>query len=210
MEKGNYTFPMISEEEMQSSRRLLVLVPNQTLDESKLVQRIAALAFPNHLAVLLLDVIESANEEPAAYLRLANLSALIKAFSIENESKLVLGGNWIREVEETWREDDLVVCQAEQTIASPGIGRLPLSTVLSGVFDKPVLVLSGLYIETKPRKHTFLTEFAWWCIALIILITFSGFQFWIYQATQGWTNTVLLGLSFMIEISIIWQWNKIM
>jgi hypothetical protein len=134
---------------------------------------------------------------------------LIKAFSIENESKLVSGGNWIREVEETWREDDLVVCQAEQTIAGPGVGRLPLSTVLSGVLNKPVLVLSGLYTETQPRKRTFLTEFGWWCIAIMILITFSGFQFWIYQATQGWTNTVLLSLSFLIEISIIWQWNKI-
>jgi len=208
MENVNNSISRISEE-MLSPSRLLVLVPNQTLNEPKLAQQIAGLVSPNHLAVLLLDVIESADEEPAAFLRLANLSALIKAFSIENESNLVLGGNWIREVQEIWQEGDLVACQAEQTIADPGVGRLPLSTVLSVVLNKPVLVLSGLYNETRTSQRTCLKELVWWCIALMMLIIFSGFQFRIDQATRHWTHAFLLCLSFLIEVSIIWCWNKI-
>jgi len=51
-------------------------------------------------------VIESAQQEPAAYLRLANLTASISTFSIESETRLVSGGNWIREVQEVWQAGD--------------------------------------------------------------------------------------------------------
>jgi hypothetical protein len=85
MSKVNNTLPMISEEMLRPPRRLIVLVPNQSLDEPELIQLIAALALSHHLTVLFLDVIESTRQEPAAHLRLANLSALITAFSIENE-----------------------------------------------------------------------------------------------------------------------------
>jgi hypothetical protein len=70
------------------------------------VQRIATLAQAHHLTVLFLAVIEIANQEPAAYLRLANLSSLIGAYSIGNETRLVIGSNYIREVQEVLQEGD--------------------------------------------------------------------------------------------------------
>ena len=64
------------------------------------MQRIATLAIPHHLTVQFLEIVEIANQEPAAYLRLANLSSLINAYSIYSETRLVVGSNWIREVQE--------------------------------------------------------------------------------------------------------------
>lgn len=69
-------------------------------DDAKFVQRIVTLAQPHHLTVLSLAVIEIANQELAAYLRLANLSSIIGANPIVTETRLVTGGNWIREVQE--------------------------------------------------------------------------------------------------------------
>ena len=67
-------------------------------DESKFVQKIATLAIPHHLTVLYLEVIEISDQEPAAYLRLSNLCSLTGVYSIVSETRLVIGGNWIREV----------------------------------------------------------------------------------------------------------------
>jgi hypothetical protein len=87
-------------------------VSDHISDEAKFVQRIATLAQPHHLTVLFLAVIEIAYQEPAAYLQLANLSTLIGGFSVVSETRLVTGGNWIREVQEVLQVGDQIVCHA--------------------------------------------------------------------------------------------------
>jgi hypothetical protein len=88
-------------------------VSDHISDEAKFVQKIATLALPHHLTILFLAVIEIANQEPAAYLRLANLTSLISAYSIVSETRLVTGSDWIREVQEVLQAGDQIVCQAE-------------------------------------------------------------------------------------------------
>ena len=137
-------------------------MPDQTLDEARVVSKISALAQPHHLAVLFFAVVESVQQEPAAYLRLANLSALICAFSIESETRLVIGGNWIREVQEVWQAGDQIVCHAEQTIIDLEMNQMLLSNALSIALNTPVIVLTGLYTEKQPRQRSRLSELKWW------------------------------------------------
>jgi hypothetical protein len=183
-------------------------VSDQVWDESKLVQRIADLALPKNLNILFLAVIESVHQEPAAYLRLANLSALIRAFSIESETRLVSGGNWIRGVQEVWQTGDQIICHAEQTILDQEMNQVPLSTALSTALDAPVIVITGLYTEMQPFKRTRLSELKWWGVALMIIIVLSGIMFTISQMTSGWVETTLLLSAFMIATIMIWLWNK--
>jgi hypothetical protein len=147
-------------------------------------------------------------QEPAAYLRLANLSALIGAFSIEYETRVVIGGNWIREVQEVWQAGDQIVCHAEQIIIDPEMNQMPLSNALSIALNTPIIVLSDLYTERLHRPYTRLSELKWWCIALVILIALGGIMFFASQATSGWVESVLLLSAFLIAILTAWFWNK--
>jgi hypothetical protein len=133
---------------------------------------------------------------------------LITPFSIENESRLALGGNWIREIREVWQVGDQVVCLAEQAILDQKLKRMPLSTAISGALNVPVLVLTGLYMETQPCQRIRLSELRWWGIALMILITFLGVMVWIDKMTSGFVNTILLFLAFLIAVVMVWYWNN--
>jgi hypothetical protein len=84
-------------------------VSDQASDESKLVERIAGLGLPKNLTVLFLAVTESNRQEPENHLLLINLSSLLKAFSVNSETKLVSGGNWIEAVSGVWRAGDQIV-----------------------------------------------------------------------------------------------------
>jgi hypothetical protein len=172
------------------------------------VQRIATLAQAHHLTVLFLAVIEIANQEPAAYLRLANLSSLIVAFSIVSETRLVTGGNWIREVQEVLQAGDQIVCHAEQTIIDQEMNQVPISSALSIVLNAPVIVLSGLYSEKQPHQRTHLSELMWWGVALIIIIVWGGIMFFISQTTSGWVESGLMLSAFIIGMFMVWFWNK--
>ena len=98
-------------------------------------------------AVLFQAVIEISNQEPAAYLRLSNLCSLTGVYSIVSETRLVIGGNWIREVRSlAGRRPNRLPCWANESVPS-GIlffisrttsgwveSGLMLSTFIIGIF----------------------------------------------------------------------------
>ena len=172
------------------------------------MERIAGLAFPKNLTVLFLAVTESDRQEPAAHLRLVNLSSLLKAFSVDSETKLVSGGNWIEAVSEVWRAGDQIVCHAEQTVLDNEMKKVLLGNALSIALDVPVIVISGLYTVRESRQRTRLSELKWWGVALIIVIALCGIFIYISQTTSGWVENVLLISTFLIAILMIWFWNK--
>ena len=181
---------------------------NQVFDESGLVQRIAALALPKNLTILFLATIESIHQEPAANLRLANLSALNSAFFIESETKLVSGGNWINAALEVWQAGDQIICLADQTILDQEMNQIPLSTAISIALDVPVMVLNDLSTEKQPRHSTRLSEFKWWSVVFIIIIVLFGTMFYINQITRGWVEAIYMLTAFSIAIIMIWLWIK--
>jgi hypothetical protein len=172
------------------------------------MQRIASVALPHHLTILVLAVIEIANQEPAAYLRLANLCSLIGVYSIVSETRLVIGGNWIREVQEVLQEGDQIVCQAKETIIDQEMNQVLLSNALSITLKAPVIVVSGLYTEKQPHQHTHLSGLIWWGVALIIIIIPSGIMIFINQMTSGWVESGLMLSVFLIGMLMVWFWIK--
>jgi hypothetical protein len=172
------------------------------------VERIAGLALPKNLTVLFLAVIESDRQEPATRLRLVNLSSSLKAFSVNCETKLVSGGNWIGAVQEVWRAGDQIVCLAEQTVLDNKMKKILLSNALSINLKVPVIVISGLYSEMQPIQGNRLSELKWWGVALMIIIVLGGIMFTISQMTSGRIENGLLLSAFLIAIIMIWFWNK--
>jgi hypothetical protein len=152
--------------------RLIVLVPNQKLDEQNFAQQITALSIEHIIPVLLLDIIDSPNQKPSASIRLDTLTILLASISISAESRIISISNWLVEFPRICRDNDLIVCLEEHTIQALDGDHIPICEILPAVQNHPLLVLSGLYTETQLPQPSHRTEFAWWIIALAFLIIF--------------------------------------
>jgi hypothetical protein len=201
--------PDHSERVSTSPNRLIVLVPNQILDEQNFAQQIAALSIEHTIPILLLDIIDSLNQQPSASIRLDILTTLLASISISAESRIILISNWLVEFLKICRDNDLIVCLEEHTIQVRGGDHVPICEILPVVQNQPLFVLSGLYTESRILQPTRSTELAWWFITLAILIIFSTIQYYLIQATSGWVESFLFLLSFLIELAAFYLWNKI-
>jgi hypothetical protein len=201
--------PDHSEIASKSPNRLIVLVPNQMLDEQNFAQQITTLSIEHTIPILLLDIIDSPNQQPSASIRLDNLTTLLTSISISAESRIIFISNWLVEFPKICRDNDLIVCLEEHTIQVRGGDHVPICEILPAVQNQPLLVLSSPYIETRIIQPSRRTELSWWIIALVILIIFSTIQYYLIQTTSGWVESLLIILSILIELAVFYLWNKI-
>jgi hypothetical protein len=130
-------------------RRLIVLVPPAGLDSNGLIRQVRFLAAPCELPVHLLCALgPDANREAALRLRLATLASSIHDGHIEVTTSVVSRQSWPGAVHALWRPGDIVLCCAEQTVATAVGGRRLLCQVMQAALGVPVFVLTGLCDET--------------------------------------------------------------
>jgi hypothetical protein len=96
----------------------------------------------------------------------------------------------------------------EHTLQVPNGDYIPAWEILPAVQNQPLLVLSGLYTETRLLQPSPRTRFAWWIIALAIFIIFSAIQYSLVQAVFDLAQSFLLLLSLLIELGVFYLWSK--
>jgi hypothetical protein len=188
--------------------RLLVLVPNQSLDEKTFALQIANLTQERNIPVFLFDILDTPDQEPFASIRLDNLTNLLASISTSAESRIISTADWLVEFLTTCHDNDLVVCLEEHTLQVINGDYIPAWEILPAVQNQPLLVLSGFYTETRFHQPSHQTRLVWWIITSAILIIFSVIQFSLIQTTQDWEKPFLIFISFLIEISVLHLWNK--
>jgi len=188
-----------------AARRLVVLVPNQDVDEVAFAHAIWELAFPPGLAVLLLGLCLNPNHEPRARRRLVTVAALIREPRVSVEMQLDFGRNWMPSLKSVLQRGDIVICPAGQ---QTGIFREPLDLALEKL-GSPIITLPGLYPFTRRLIPRFIFESAFWAVSGVVLFVFFWFQSRILRIPEEWVKDTLLSLSVLIELGLIWVWNGI-
>ncbi len=189
------------------ARRLLVLISDVNTDEAELAQRIWSLASPRGLEVLYLGLCRDSYQEPRARRRLASLAAMTRDDWARVETRLALGGDWVRAVQTAYRSGDLIVCHAEQSVSAWGFVRKPLSRVILSAFNSAVFVLSGFYPEIPSDQPNLTAQILSWVIPVVIVAGFSWIQIRIEQLPKDWAHTALLSISVVVEYSLIGIWS---
>ena len=188
-----------------AARRLVVLVPNQDVDEVAFAHEIWNLAFPPGLAVLLLGLCLNPNHEPRARRRLVTIAALIREPRISVEMQLDFGRNWMLSLKNVLDLGDIVICPADQQI---GIFREPLELSLAKL-GHPIITLPGLYRLTRKLIPDFIRGSIFWVVSLAVLFVFFWVQSRILRISEEWVKDTLLSLSVLIELGLIWVWNNL-
>jgi hypothetical protein len=187
-------------------RRLVVLVPNQDVDEVALAHEIWNLAFPPGLAVLLLGLCLNPNHEPRARRRLVTIAALIREPRVPVEMQLDFGRNWTPSLKGVLDSGDIVICPAGQQV---GIFRESLDLSLAKL-GSPIITLPGLYPITRKLLPNFVLQSVFWLVSIALISVFFLVQIRILRISEEWARDILLSFSVLIELGLIWLWNNLL
>jgi len=190
-------------------KRLIVIVPEEDVDEAQLSRQIWNLAANYRLDVLLISVVSSADESLAARRRLTTIAAMIRAKQFKVEKQVVSSHRWEKALRPFWRQTDMVLCPAERTVKNLFQRTIPLSQVLSDHLKTPVYTFGGLYQPSNRKRSPWLRELPFWVGFLIILSIFFYFEANVGQSVHGWVGQTLLVVVMLIEIGFIYVWNLI-
>jgi hypothetical protein len=180
-------------------RRLVVLVPDGSLDENALAHKIWRLASISSLQVLFLGL--SSDEENAPYFRrrLALLAAAINQGEVRARANVVVGEDWNRAVKNVLHSGDLLVCFARHMIPYRAIGRRNIGEVLAASFDVPVYLLGGLQVGRSPTQFQLVRSILAWSLSIAVLLAFGVLQIWISQNSNPSLSIMLICLSIVAE-----------
>ncbi len=189
--------------DLEQAGRLIVLIP-VNVDCTSLIQRIWELAVSTGSAVQLLGLCRDADQEPSLRRKLVTMSALIQDARVSVETRIEIGGSWLKAVKQNYQAGDSFVCITKQRT---GIRRRPLSEILESNFKTSVYILSDLPLQ-QSESNIRLQVIAWSGFIGII----AGFfivQVKIVQIPKDGFETLLLVLLLFPEFWLLWAWNSL-
>jgi hypothetical protein len=195
---------MIDVVDSERCRHLIVLIP-ENVDYSRVTRRIWELANATGASVQLLGLCRDTTEEMSLRRELVTVSALIQDAKIAVETRIEIGTNWLKAVKNNYRDGDMIVCIAEQSI---GMRRKPLSQSLESAIHAPVYILSKIQTP-KPQAKLFPRALAMWCGFAGIMIGFFVLQVKLIQVSKDGFQTLMLILLLIPEFWFIKIWNSL-
>jgi hypothetical protein len=193
--------------EQNHSKRLIVLIPGSLANNTNLAHKIYWMADRENLAVLYLTLVDNDENTLAVSRCMATMKAVTSANKLSVESKLTETGNWLKVLREVSHPGDTIVCPEEQTVLVGFFRTIPVSDFLSDQLDTPVLTISGFYNPYQTQVKKWFHEFFSFTGFLAIMAFFTWSQIRLGQTSLGSQNTLLVMVTFLIEIGAIWAWN---
>lgn len=193
------TFIAPSHAPLRSTRRIVVLVPDGSLDEIALARRVWQLASSASLNVLFLGLSPDLERAAPVRRRLALLASAVQQDDVNARMSVVVGSNWRQAVGDLLQAGDLLVCLAGHNVPYYGIGRRKLGDSLAATFQAPVYLLGGIPIGNSPAFRQRVQTLGAWSLSIVILVAFAGLQIWLSQNINPRLSPILISLSIIVE-----------
>ncbi len=189
-------------------KRLLVLLPDEDIDEASLANVLWTMAARNGAGIHVVAAIRDWASEPQAQLRLGLLTALLRESGLETETEIVHDAELLRVAVERRRPGDIVICPAGTPTPDGRASLIPALHPLSMVFSplgQPVRELPGI---VRPRARRGLREWTTWLLPLAIVIG-SLFLEVAFVRVAGdmanWARQLVIAAYTAVELaSIVW------
>ena len=194
----------VSELDLESTRRLIVLVPDDDLDYAAATRRVWELAGELKAHILFIGLCKDPEQEPGLRRQLITMTAMVQDGNASAETCIETGTNWVTIVKRNYRPGDLVVCFAEQRA---GFLQKPLSQILQSSLNIPVYIISEVFMETAGMNWR--SQITLWTGYAGIVIAFCLLQVRIVQLPKDGFQSLLLLLSIIPEFWLIWVWNNL-
>lgn len=199
-----------SGQKTENINRIVVLLPNEDVNEVKISRAIRSMALQESANVLLVSLARNSEAELPARRRLATILSLVRSPQITVTAQIPVGRSWIIAIEKVAKAGDRIVCPAEVDVPT-GFNRSDrLPAVLSRELDLPVITLTGFYPEKTNSWIPILKRALFWIVTLTIFIGFFKLEIDVDLLAKGWMSQFILVVLILLEAGVIYMWSSIL
>jgi hypothetical protein len=145
IQEKNCISPASDFELLLTAHRIIVLVPDFSINEIALGRKIWDLARSTGSNILFLGTVQTIDEEWHTLQRVAALFAVTQDRRIHVESRLEFGCSWQKAVRGIWQPGDVILCLENHTVRGTLFGRTSLAGKLAHELNLPVYCLPGSF-----------------------------------------------------------------
>jgi hypothetical protein len=184
--------------------RLVILLPDEDVDEARLSRHLWMLASPGKLSILLITQVEKPGDEYTAMRRMIRIGGITQDIWIKVEARVIFGPAWIKTLGEILQPSDLFLCPAEKVITGRGFHAQPLSLALSRALSRPVYLLTGFFTENHPSWPQWTRQIPFWIGCLVVMGIFSWLEVDVSHMASGWVAQLILAGLVFVEIGFLY------
>ena len=148
---------ILDQQDLPPASRLVVLVPDFSIDEIAMGRGIRELAQMTCSDILFLSAVRNLDEEMISLHRMASLHACAHDRLIHVQTRLEFGLSWQKAVRQIWQPGNLIVCCPDHEIRCNLFQRRALGELLAHDLKMPVYVLADCYRRdgvSRQRDHS--------------------------------------------------------
>jgi len=191
------------------TRRLVVLIPNQDVEEVKLSRAIRAIPCPSYVNVLLVAVVQDEEQELASRRRMATIATYVRDSQYTVSFQACWQHSWHKALKELVQPGDVLVYPPELSIRTRAFHHIPLEKALQGL-NLPLYPLAGFFQESQrtwPRR--LLLRAGYWSVLALILVVFFNLESAASLAISGSLSHLVTILVMLIEFGAVYLWTAI-
>jgi hypothetical protein len=187
--------------------RLVILLPDEDVDEARLSRYIWSLASPGKLGILLVTLVSEPGEEFTALRRMTRIGGITQDIWINVKAKVIFGRAWRKALAQLLQPEDLLICPAEKRVTTRVFSHMPLSLALSSTLNRPVYLLKDFYADNRPAWPHWARQIPFWIGCLAILGVFTTLEIDIGTLGTGWAGQVIFIGLVTAEIGCLYLLN---
>ncbi len=188
-------------------RRLVVVIPDGLRDEAALAREVWALVGSTPITILYLGFAASRNRAAALRRMLASLARATSFNHVTTETRVFLGPDWLRAIQQIWTPGDLVICLPNHREVRGLFRTAPVAQQLTRRLNGRVHSLNPLEWDSRPWRRVAARELAAWVMAGGLIVLFSWFQIRVPALSSEPLTRVVLVASVVVELLALWQLN---
>jgi hypothetical protein len=189
---------------LREFRRLIVVIPGQVTDQVQFSRAVRNLALPGQKTVVLVMLVNQADDELSGQRQLATLSSLVNDPRIKVQTAIAWDRSWEKSLRKMVLLGDLIVCPAETTVRKGLRQQETLSQALSRALAFPVYILHGFFPEKAATGRFSWRKLPFWVLIVAIFVGFFEFEAVSDLVDKGWPGQVLTVILVLIEFAFIY------
>ena len=193
----------------QSPQRLVVLVPDQNVDEIKFSWAIRRLAGPGNLDVLLVSIVSDIEGELAARRNLVTICSLVNEFRYNVDFLVIWDRSWIHATRGLSGPGYLFICPPEVTIRTGFRKYDPLDAAIAHTLNVPTQPLANFFTNTRRSISNVFKQILYWVMIAAILGGFFILESDASQAASGFLGQTIVIILMAFELGAIYLWSSI-
>jgi hypothetical protein len=190
-------------------KRLIVILPDDLAGNLDLANKIHGIALREQREVLYLTLVDDYAKMLTKSRSMATMVAVTTGNILTVNSRLLRASDWLKTLREINQPDDVIVCQAEQSVKNGLTGVIPLGEYIRSVFKHRIIIVSGYYKPVQEQLKRIAFQVLFLVGFLVIFSLFTTLEIYLDRSLYGVPRTILLCVVVCFEFGAVYAWNNL-